>query len=254
MELLHALGLCLLGLIGYIFITRNRGGVKDIGVVSSRELLRHMTIIKEGVTYRPESAEKTRQPGTYKVSMYEIQNNGRRGDTMPHIINVNDYRARLGLALVPGELVLEEGIDSIAELVDPVLKQRHEDEIVKFLDGLEYVELENQLKDAELGNQDLKKTVVSARKKMLDYVNLLKKTQEDKVKLQSKCDALNGMLNVYGEAPRTMEELVRALATIKQLSIENAELRAKDGIEIEAVHKIMGRPAESGGQDVTVVK
>ena len=254
MELLHVLGICFLVLIGYLFLTRNRGGVKDIGVVSSRELLRHMTIIKEGVTYRPENAEKTQQPGTYKVSMYEIQNDGRRGDVMPHIINVNDYRARLGLALIPGELVLEERLDSIAELVDPVLKQRHEDEIVKFLDGLEYVELENQLRDAEAGNRDLKKTVTSARKSMLDYVDLLKKTHKDKVALQSKCDALTGMLDVYGEAPRTMNELVKALATIKQLSIENAELRSKSTAEIEAVQKIMGRPAESGGQDVTVVK
>lgn len=254
MELLHALGICLVILIGYLFMTRNRGGVKDIGVVSSRELLRHMTIIKEGVTYRPESAEKTRQPGTYKVSMYEIQNDGRRGDVLPYIINVNDYRARLGLALVPGELVIEESMESIAELVDPVLKQRHEDEIVKFLESLEYVELENQLNDAEAGNRDLKKTVVSTRKKMLDYVDLLKKTHRDKVELQSKCDALTGMLDVYGEAPRTINELVRALATIKQLSAENAELRAKSTMEIEAVQKVMGRPAESGGQDVTVVK
>jgi hypothetical protein len=254
MELLHALGLCFIGLIGYLFMTRNRGGVKDIGVASSRELLRHMTIIKDGVTYRPESAEKTREPGMYKVIMYEIQNDGRRGDPMPHMINVNDYRTRLGLALVPGELVIEESMESIAELVDPVLKQRHEDEIIKFLDSLEYVELENQLKDAEAGNQDLKKTVVSARKKMLDYVDLLKKTHKDNVALKSKCDVLTGMLDVYGEAPRTMNELVKALAAIKQLSIENAELRANHTLEIEAVQKIMGRPAESGGQDVTVVK
>jgi len=254
MELLHALGICFVVLITYLFFTRNRGGVKDIGVVSSRELLRHMTIIKDGVTYRPESAEKTRDPGMYKVIMYEIQNDGRRGDPMPHMINVNDYRTRLGLALVPGELVIEESMESIAELVDPVLKQRHEDEIVKFLDDLEYVELENQLKDAEAGNRDLKKTITSSRKKMLDYVDLLKKTHRDKVELQSKCDALTGMLEVYGEAPRTMNELVKALATIKQLSIENAELRSKSTAEIEAVQKIMGRPAESGGQDVTVVK
>lgn len=251
MELAQVFGIVFVVAIIYLFLIRNRGGVKDIGVSSSRELLRHMTIIKDGVTYRPESAEKTREPGMYKVSMWEIQNDGRRGDSMPHIINVTDYRARLGLALVPGELVLEERLESIAELVDPVLKQRHEDEIVKFLDGLEYVELENQLKDAEAGNRDLKQTVISSRKKMIDYVNLLKKTHHDKVELQSKCEALTGMLDAYGEAPKTINELVRALATIKQLSVENAELRAKSTAEIEAVQKIMGRPAE--GHDAPVV-
>jgi len=100
MELVHVLGLCFLAIIAYLFLVRNRGGVKDIGVSNSRELLRHMTIIKDGVTYRPESAEKTREPGMYKVSMYELQNDGRRGEVMPHIINVDDYKGRLGLALV----------------------------------------------------------------------------------------------------------------------------------------------------------
>jgi hypothetical protein len=251
MELSYVLGVVFVVIVGYLFLTRNRGGVKDIGVSSSRELLRHMTIIKDGVTYRPESAEKTREPGMYKVSMYEIQNDGRRGEIMPHIINVDDYKGRLGLALVPGELVLEERFDSIAELVDPVLKQRHEDELVKFLERLEYVELENQLMDAEAGNRDLKNTVVSSRKKMLDYVNLLKKLQGDKIKLKSKCDALTAMLEAYGEAPKTINDLVKAEATIRKLNIEIFELRTKSTAEAEAVQKIMGRPSE--GHDAPVV-
>ena len=245
MELLHALGVCFLVLIGYLFMTRNRGGVKDIGVVSSRELLRHMTIIKDGVTYRPESAEKTREPGMYKVSMYELQNDGRRGEVMPHIINVDDYKGRLGLALVPGELVLEERFDSIAELVDPVLKQRHEDEILKFLESLEYVEIENQLKDAEAGNRDLKKTVVSTRKKMLDYVDLLKNMHRDKIELQTKYDKLTAVLDAYGEAPRTINDLVKANAHIARLSREVSELRSKSNIEAEVVQKLMGRTPDS---------
>ena len=254
MELAQVFGIVFVVAIVYLFLIRNRGGVKDIGVASSRELLRHMTIIKDGVTYRPESAEKTREPGMYKVSMWEIQNDGRRGDVMPHIIDVNDYKARLGLSLVPGELVLEQRFDSVAELVDPVLAQRHEDEIVKFLEGLEYVEIENQLKDAEAGNRDLKKTVGSTRKKMLDYVDLLKKMQTDKVKLESKCSALTSMLEAYGEAPKTINDLLKAQALITRLSSENAELRDKSNIEAEVVQKLMGRTPGSGGQDVTVVK
>lgn len=254
MEFVHFLGICFVVVIIALFLTRNRGGVKDIGMSNSRELLRHMTIIKGGVTYRPESAEKTREPGMYRVSMYEIHNDGRRDDAVPHIINVNDFKARLGLSLVPGELVLEEGIDSIAELIDPVLKQKHDDEIIKFLEGLEYVELENQLKDAEAGNRDLRKTVVESRTKMLDYVNLLKKTHREKSELTDKCDKLTAMLDAYGEAPNTINELVKALATIKRLSTENVELRAKATVEAEVVHRLMGRATESGGQDVTVVK
>jgi len=231
MELVHVLGLCFLAIIAYLFLVRNRGGVKDIGVSNSRELLRHMTIIKDGVTYRPESAEKTREPGMYKVSMYELQNDGRRGEVMPHIINVDDYKGRLGLALVPGELVLEERFDSIAELVDPVLKQRHEAEIV-----------------------DLKKTVGSTRKKMLDYVDLLKKMQMDKIELQTKYDKLTAVLEAYGEAPKTINDLLKAQALITRLSSENAELRSRSNVEAEVVQKLMGRTPDSGGQDVTVVK
>jgi hypothetical protein len=254
MEFVYVLGLCFLAIVGYLFLVRNRGGVKDIGVSSSRELLRHMTIIKDGVTYRPESAEKTREPGMYNVSMYEIQNDGRRGDVMPYILNENDFDVRVGLALVPGELVMEEGLDSIAELVDPVLKRRHEAEILKFLESLEYVEIENQLRDAEAGNRDLKKTVVSTRKKMIDYVDLLKKMYKDKIELQTKCDKLTALLEAYGEAPKTINDLVKANAHIARLSREVSELRSKSNIEAEVVQKLMGRTPDSGGQDVTVVK
>jgi len=116
------------------------------------------------------------------------------------------------------------------------------------------VEIENQLKEAEAGNRDLKKTVGLTRKKMLDYVDLLKKMHTDKIELQTKYDKLTAVLEAYGEAPKTINDLLKAQALITRLSSENAELRSRSNMEAEVVQKLMGRTPDSGGQDVTVVK
>jgi len=253
-ELAHVMAVVFGVVIIYLFLTRNRGGVRDIGAATGRELFKHTTIIMDGLTYRPESAHKTNEPGMYKVTMREIENDGRLGDSVPFLININNFNGRMGLSLVSGELVWEEDLGSIIEMVDPVMKKMRDDELLAFFEQLEYKEVANQLKDAERGQRELRSTVTGARKKMLEYVNLLQKQHKKIATLETTCNRLKAMVDAYGQAPDVINQLATANAELRRLSSENAELRTKATVEAEAVQKIMRGPGEGGGQDVTVVK
>lgn len=254
MEFVHVLGIVFLVIMIGLFLVRNRGGVKDIGTSGNRELLKHMTIIKDGVAYRPETAEEMREEGLYKVTMHEIQNSGRQGDSMIFALNRHDYTVNLGLSLSPGELVLEQTFSSIAELVDPVLKNRHDYEVLKLLERTEYADMEQQLREAELGERDSKRTISKVRAKLLDYIKLLQKMQKDNSELKSQCATLNGIVDMYGEAPDTYKKLSVAQREIVRLNDELFEIRSRRDSESEAVQKIIGRQPESSGTDVTVVR
>ena len=253
MEFIHVVGICLVGGIIYLFMTRNRGGVKDIGRGINKALYEHTSIIKDGVVYRPVSAEKTREPGMYRVVMREIENDGRLGEDLHFVLNEHDFQARSGLVLSPGELVLEEKISTFAELVDPVAARLRDEELIKFFEHLEYETLENQLKDAEAGKRDLLKTVSTTRKQMLGWFDLLKTLKRENVKIKGERDQLRGLLDAYGNAPETINNLVKAEATIRRLSNENAELRAGETAAAEATKSILGRSPDGGGHADTVV-
>ena len=253
MEFIHVVGICLVVGIIYLFMTRNRGGVKDIGRDVNKALYNHTSIIKDGVVYRPVSAEKTREPGMYRVVMREIEEDGRLGDDLHFVLNEQDYHARFGLVLSPGELVLEEKITTFAQLVDPVAARLRDEELIKFFEHLEYETLENQLKDAEAGKRDLLKTVYSTRKQMVGWFDLLKTMKRENIKIKGERDQLKGMLDAYGSAPETINHLIKAEATIRQLSLKIAELQAGETATAEAVKSMMGRPPDGGGHSDTVV-
>ena len=253
MEFAYVVGICLVVGIIYLFMTRNRGGVKDIGRGVNKALYDHTSIVKDGTVYRPVSAEKTREPGMYRVVMREIEDDGRLGDDLHFVLNEQDYQARFGLVLSPGELVLEEKITTFAQLVDPVAARLRDEELIKFFEHLEYENLENQLKDAEAGKKDLLKTVTSTRKQMLGWFGQLKKLKRENVAIKGERDQLKGMLDAYGSAPETINHLVKAEATIRRLSLENAELRAGETATADAVKSVLGRSPDGGGHADTVV-
>lgn len=253
MEFIHVVGICLAFGIIYLFMTRNRGGVKDIGRGVNKALYDHTSIIKDGVVYRPVSSEKTREPGMYRVVMREIEDDGRMGEDLHFVLNAYDFQARSGLILSPGELVLEEKISTFAELVNPVAAHLRDVELTKFFDQLDYETLENQLKDAEAGKRDLMKTVSATRKQMLGWFDLLKILKRENVKIKGERDQLMGLLDAYGNAPETINNLVKAEATIRRLSNENAELRAGETAAAEATKSILGRSPDGGGHADTVV-
>lgn len=253
MEFIHVVGICLAFGIIYLFMTRNRGGVKDIGRGVNKALYDHTSIIKDGVVYRPVSAEKTREPGMYRVVMQEIEDDGRRGEDLHFVLNEHDYQARAGLVLSPGELVLEEKITTFAELVDPVAARLRDEELIKFFEHLEYENLENQLKDAEAGKRDLLKTVSTTRKQMVGWLDTLKTLKKENVKIKSERDRLLAVLDEYGSAPETVNQLVKANAMIVQLSKKCAELEAGETATAEAVKSVLGRSGDGGGQGETVV-
>ena len=254
MEFVHVVGICLGFGIIYLFLIRNRGGVKDIGRGSNRALYDHTSIIQDGVVYRPLSAERTREAGMYRVVMREIEDDGRLGEDLHFVLNEHDFQARFGLSLVPGELVWEEKITTFAELVNPVAARLRDEELVKYFEHLEYETLENQLKDAEAGKRDLLKTVSTTRKQMLGWFDLMKTLKRDNIKIKGERDGLNAMLDAYGNAPDVINRLVKAEASVRRLSSENAELRAGETATAEAVQHIIGGGGGSGeGRDVTVV-
>lgn len=253
MEFVTVVGGCLLIGIVYLFLTRNRGGVKDIGRGNNKALYDHTTIIQDGVVYRPVSAERTREAGMYRVIMREIEDDGRLGEDLHFVLNQHDYQARFGLSLVPGELVWEEKVSTFAELVNPVAAHLRDEEMVKFFENLEYKELENQLKDAEAGKKDLMKTVVSTRKQMLGWFDLLKKLKGENIKMKGERDFYLKQLDEYGSAPDTINRLVKAEAAVRRLSSELAEVQAGESASAEAVKSVLGRSPDSGGHSDTVV-
>jgi len=251
MEFVHVVGGGFVLVIIYLAFLRNRGGVKDIGAGTSRELMRHTTIIKGGVPFRPEFAEPTRETGRYKVTMHELQNDGRMGDSMPYVLNVEDYSVRVGMALVPGELVMEEKFDSVLELIDPVQKRLREEAVLDMLEGLKYKQLEEQVRDAEAGKNDLKKTVVTVRKNLIEYVKLIKTQQESIIALKGEKKAALSMLEAYQGAPETINRLVVAERAVTRLTKELADVKAGKTAEAEAMKSVLGRePADRG--DVVV--
>jgi len=190
----------------------------------------------------------------YRVVMREIEDDGRLGEDLHFVLNEQDFQARFGLSLVPGELVWEEKITTFAELVNPVAARLRDEELMKYFEHLEYETLEKQLKDAEAGKRDLKRTVATTRKQMLGWFDLMKTLKRENIGIRGERDSLKAMLDAYGNAPKTINELVKAEATVRRLSAENAELRAGETATAEAVQKIMGRDGDGEGRDVTVVK
>jgi hypothetical protein len=254
MEFAHVLTVALGFVIIYVFLTRNKGGVKDLGVSDGKELRRHTTIIMDGIPYRPVSAQSSNVEGMVRITMCEIEEDGRLGDAAPYHLDLNQYDVRKKLAIVSGELVFEVKYDSVLVLLDPVEQQLKDDRMMEFLEGLGYKEIEAQLRDAERSHADTKTTVWVLRKKAIEFIDLLKKQHEKISVLEAKCKRSDAMLEAYGQGPHVINELNTARAEITRLNYELSELRAKETVAMETVQKVLGRHDGGGASEVTVVK